>query len=75
MGACCSSRDGSMRSKPNIRAVSEKSRQALANDQLKNSKLESFVQMTIDAGKPWTDPDFPPQKSSLYDASIDTEVD
>ena len=38
-------------------------------------ELERFVQATIAKGKPWTDPDFPPNQSSLYDPAIDNEVD
>lgn len=36
--------------------------------------MERFVQATIAKGKPWTDPDFPPTKKSLYDPELD-EVD
>lgn len=36
--------------------------------------MDAFVRKTISAGKPWTDPDFPPQASSLYNPKID-EVD
>ena len=34
--------------------------------------MEKFVQETIARGRPWTDPDFPPEKKSLYDPAIDT---
>ena len=36
--------------------------------------MERFVQETIAKGKPYTDPDFKPDRSSLYDPTID-EVD
>lgn len=36
--------------------------------------MERFVQETIAKGKPYTDPDFPPEQSSLWDPTID-EVD
>jgi len=34
--------------------------------------MERFVQETIAKGQPYTDPEFPPQRSSLYDPQIDT---
>jgi len=37
--------------------------------------MEKMVQETIAKGKPWTDPDFKPERSSLYDPRIDTSVD
>ena len=37
--------------------------------------MELFVHKTIAEGKPWTDPDFPPQQSSLYDPKIDKDID
>jgi calpain-15 len=37
--------------------------------------MEAFVQQVINKGTPWTDPDFPPVLSSLYDAWIDKSVD
>lgn len=37
--------------------------------------MEQFVWQTIAKGKPYTDPDFPPEQKSLYDPRIDTEID
>lgn len=74
MGVCCSSRkdatSGSSNRK-NLVAVSKKSRMALEALDAKNDELERFVQATIAAGKPWTDPDFPPNSSSLVDPAVD----
>ena len=75
MGACCSSRDNSMRPKINVKASSQKSREALTLQARKTKEMEMFVEKTIALGKPWTDPDFPPERSSLYDANIDTDID
>ena len=77
MGACCSQRDnyGGKRPKANIRALSEKSVKRLQHQKEKHAEMEQFVQKTIALGKPWTDPDFKPERSSLYDPMIDTEVD
>ena len=38
-------------------------------------KLESFVASVIAEGKPWTDPDFPPELKSLIDPKIDKSAD
>ncbi len=73
MGVCCSTR-GTGRPKPTIKAVSDKSRAALAALKKKTSEMERFVEETIAKGKPFTDPDFGPQISSLYDPRVD-EVD
>jgi len=37
--------------------------------------MKAFLERTIASGKPWTDPEFPPDKSSLYDAKIDIDAD
>ena len=72
MGACCSTREGKdRRPKPIVKAVSAKSRVALENLKKKTAEMEAFVRKTIEAGKPWTDPEFPPERSSLYDPNID----
>ena len=34
-----------------------------------------MVKEIIAKGRPWTDPDFPPEQKSLYNPQIDTEVD
>jgi len=34
--------------------------------------MERFVEETIAKGKPWTDPDFQPCESSLYDPNVDS---
>lgn len=44
----------------------------MLNDRI---EIERLVQETIVKGKPWTDKDFPPKRSSLYDPQIDTDVD
>ena len=75
MGACCTTRsDIRKRPKANIRAVSEKSLNALKQHNDKSAQMERFVQETIAKGKPFTDPDFKPDRSSLYNPRID-EVD
>ena len=33
--------------------------------------MERLVNETIELGQPWTDKEFPPQQSSLYDVTID----
>jgi len=71
MGACCSSRDNNSRPKTSVVAVSAKSRKAIDEAKRRSVELERFVQETIAKGKPWTDPEFPPQRSSLYDPKID----
>lgn len=55
-------------------AVSNKSRASIQRMEAKQLEMERFVQATIAKGKPYVDPDFPPEKSSLYDPAID-EVD
>ena len=70
MGAsCCSARDnhGGGRSKARIKAVSDKSRAALTQLQQRTKQMEMMVEKIIALGKPWTDPEFPPKSSSLYD--------
>ena len=37
--------------------------------------MEKFVLQIINKGEKWTDPDFPPQFSSLYDRKIDRQAD
>ena len=54
--------------------VSNKSRAAIQEMEQKEVDMERFVQETIAKGKPWTDPDFPPEQESLWDPAID-EVD
>ena len=71
MGACCSSRDNNSRPKASIVAMSAKSRKAIDDKRKKSAEMERFVQETIAKGKPWTDPEFPPERSSLYDPKID----
>ena len=38
-------------------------------------KLEAFVAAVIAEGKPWTDPEFPPELKSLIDPKIDKQAD
>jgi len=38
----------------------------------KTSEMERFVEETIAKGQPWTDPDFRPDESSLYDPNVDS---
>jgi len=33
--------------------------------------MRAFVQSVIEKGQPWTDPDFKPDMSSLFDPEID----
>lgn len=35
------------------------------------TELEKFVRGVIASGEKWTDPDFPPEASSLYDSRAD----
>ena len=72
MGVCCSSRDGGGRSRTNPVAVTARSMAAMEGLRKKQIDMEAFVQKIISEGKPWTDPDFPPERSSLYDPSIDS---
>ena len=37
--------------------------------------MEKYVLKVINEGKPWTDKDFPPELSSLYDPKIDKTAD
>ena len=37
--------------------------------------MERQMYEIIQLGKPWTDAEFPPERKSLYDPKIDTEVD
>jgi len=74
MGGLCCSRGKDAVKMPVI-AVSNKSRAAIQKMQQEKIELERFVQETIAKGRPWTDPDFPPERSSLYDPNIDNEVD
>ena len=37
--------------------------------------MKKFVQKIINEGKPWTDKDFPPERNSIYNPSIDTQAD
>ena len=39
------------------------------------TKMRTFVDGIIAKGKPWTDPDFPPQVKSLFDPVVDKEAD
>ena len=73
MGACCSSRDGgsSRKAPPKVKAISDRSRAALQKQQSKVSSMKKMLNETIAVGKPWTDPEFPPERSSLYDPRID----
>ena len=71
MGACCSTRDNHTKPKPTVRAVSTKAQSAIEKLRKSASEMEHLVQKTIALGKPWTDPDFPPERSSLYDPAID----
>ena len=36
-----------------------------------NLRIEKFVQSVIKEGKPWTDPDFPPEMKSLFNPKLD----
>ena len=71
MGICCSTRDGHSRPRPRVKAISNKSLVALTNLAKKTKEMETMVENIITAGKPWTDKDFPPRSSSLYDPNID----
>lgn len=51
--------------------ISNRSRAAIRKMEEDELDMERFVQETIMKGKPWTDPEFQPKKSSLYDPSID----
>jgi len=74
MGVCCSTRDTG-RVKPNVKAVSEKSKAALSSFKQQQTELEIFVEKTIALEKPWTDPQFEPKISSLVDPKIDVNAD
>ena len=37
--------------------------------------MERQMYEIIQMGKPWTDPEFPPERKSLYDRTIDKEAD
>ena len=74
MGVCCSTR-GSDRIQRAIVTSSEKSKTAIKAMEDKANEIERMVQDTISRGRPWTDPDFPPEQKSLYDPQIDNEVD
>ena len=69
----CGSRGKDLRKAP-IVTVSNQSRNAIAKLEQDEKNMEKFVQDTIASGKPYTDPDFPPEQSSLFDPRID-EVD
>lgn len=62
MGACCSSRDNNSRPKTHLVAVSDKSKAVIEKTKKKHAEMEHFVQETIAIGKPWTDPEFPPER-------------
>ena len=51
--------------------VSNKSRAAIQKMEQAQADLERSVEEIIAKGKPWTDPDFPPEIKSLYDPKID----
>lgn len=51
--------------------VSNKSRAAIQKMEQAQADLERSVEEIIAKGKPWTDPDFPPEVKSLYDPNID----
>ena len=69
----CGSRGKDLRKAP-IVTVSNQSRNAIAKMEMDEQNMEKFVWETIAKGKPYTDPDFAPEQSSLYDPRID-EVD
>ena len=48
---------------------------ALNKQKEKSAAMEKMVQQVIAKGKPWTDPDFPPDLSSIYHRRIDTQCD
>ena len=73
MGVCCSARQKDALKQPVV-AVSSKSRAAIQRLEAQQAELERYVQAVIAKGQPWTDPDFPPNQSSLYDPNLD-EVD
>ena len=76
MGLCCSTRsEGGTRPKVNVKASSQKSLEALNQLSKKTKEMKMFVDKTISLGKPWTDTDFPPERSSLYDPNIDRDID
>ena len=69
---CCSStrtKDGRM--KTPVVTISNRSRAVIRKMEENELDMERFVQETIMKGKPWTDQEFPPKTSSLYDPSID----
>lgn len=48
------------------RKIGEKTMKGVSNDQLsKFAEAKAFVDEIIAKGEPWTDPDFPPEFSSL----------
>ena len=66
------SSNGSLnRGKQPIIAVSEKSRSAIQNKEANEAEMARFVWAKIAEGRPYTDPDFPPEVKSLYDPQID----
>lgn len=69
----CGSKSKDLRKAP-IVTVSNQSRNAIRKLEQQEADMEKFVQATIEKGRPYTDPDFPPNQSSLYDPAID-EVD
>ena len=76
MGVCCSARDNrNPKTKIDIKAVSRKSQASLDKHKNKSLAMERQMYEIIQLGKPWTDSEFPPERKSLYDPKIDTEVD
>ena len=75
MGLCCSSRgSGAGGSRPSMIAVSKKTKKLVREMDQKSSDMERQVNEIIARGEPFTDSEFPPRTSSLYDPQLD-EVD
>ena len=71
--SCCGARDGPPKKK--TVAQTAKSQEAVSRMTAKTLEIEKFVMDTIQSGKKWTDPAFPPKINSLYDPKIDNPRD
>ena len=67
---CCESRDKSS-SKRTLGVSNAKAAAAVTKMKENNLRIEKFVQSVIKEGKPWTDPDFPPEMKSLFNPKLD----
>ena len=73
MGVCCSSREKIPAR--GIVTTSDLTRAKVDKIEQESKDMEKYVLKVINEGKPWTDKDFPPELSSLYDPKIDKTAD